>query len=894
MSCRLRIACAILVIILSLQWLDQGFATRGELAGEVGFSRGATAGLRKRSGLLGQTAGGESAEGETSSLVGYVGFSRRSNSGLRKRSRLLEPTPDGESEVGEAGVSRGSTAGLRKRSGLLGQTGGGESGYGESEVEVLSGTGLAGLPALPLKLIGGSHESVRGSNLAQGRLESPKTSSQVFEVVQRSGDLAQETKGEDFWGQNEADSDQDAVEVEEDTALIVQETGGMGVGLRNWKRRRLLQESVVDESGIGRVETIEREIHDTLAEQRIATNGAVSSSSDVSTAAADVSSGDDRGDLLKRVSEVRHELTQIMTSSSEGDGGLTQPENLTQAPTPSTGGEEGPGGRSQEGVEGETQKEHEEGNGVRDTEVGSGVGGSEGGDGVQVTEDGKEEKEHGEEQNQEAGRDVSGDAGAASRPIRLDWVKPVTKEEKSEDDKQKVAAGVCEKSQSYDKLYNVGPIAWQPQDNRYILMDCHRNQMSNRVRCIKNYLIAAGYLNRTLVVPLHAGEIHLNYERRAYFDVNHTRRCYGPRTVISRDDMLGEERARRVVDGSEGEWNGTVNLDQIVCFVGHCYNQEDMGVPDRMPNLAGIGISPNLKWTNGGFHPSHPINITDFHQIDSMLLPTARLITFSDLGATILDASKTEDGSYMNNLDLPFVRLPGCPNPLAVQPHPAILEAADAFVREKVLQGLPREWEVKNSSSSDSSSGASSSTASSSTDSSSSTETGTAESSGRGGDGISALVGRYMAIHWRRTDLINSFKDPGSHLTVEQTGRCVARKMIRSGNLTTLFLATDTNEDEVKQLDQVLRTYIPNLRLVRQPEFLKGEGWAAVLEQAHFSHMATVQAMLDKVICAMADVFSGTDASSFTSDIGRIRAGLRFVVCDDAPICHGQALVGQR
>ncbi|CAI5484932.1 unnamed protein product [Closterium sp. Yama58-4] len=137
-------------------------------------------------------------------------------------------------------------------------------------------------------------------------------------------------------------------------------------------------------------------------------------------------------------------------------------------------------------------------------------------------------------------------------------------------------------------------------------------------------------------------------------------------------------------------------------------------------------------------------------------------------------------------------------------------------------------------------------------------------------------------------------QDPLSHLTVEQTGRCVARKMIRSGNLTTLFLATDTNDEEVNELEKIMRTYIPNLRLVRQPMFLTGEDWAALLAQANFTHMFTVQAMLDKVICAMADVFSGTDASSFSLDITRIRAGLRFQVCDDAPICHGQALVGER
>ncbi|CAI5482485.1 unnamed protein product [Closterium sp. Yama58-4] len=464
---------------------------------------------------------------------------------------------------------------------------------------------------------------------------------------------------------------------------------------------------------------------------------------------------------------------------------------------------------------------------ARTTEGGKSEGGGKGPEGTS-TEGGS----GGVQAGQEGSTVTAGEVGATNRPIRTDWVKPVSKEEKDEAARRKVAAGVCDKAQNYGKLYGMGPIAWEPQPGKYVLMDCYRNQMSNRVRCMNKYLLAAGYLNRTLVVPLHADEISRNYERRAYFDLNHTRRCYGPRTVISRDELLELEKG---AGGSD----------------------------THMPNYTSIGFSPNLTWTSGGFLSSHAVNITDFRLVDSMLRPEARLITFDDLGSAILDASMQANGSRMNNLELPFIRSPGCPNPLAIQPHPAILEAADAFVRTKVLQGLPREWEVKN---------------------------GSSNSSSGEGEGGRLAFGRYMAVHWRRTDLIKNY----AHLTVEQTGSCVARKMIRSGNLTTLFLATDTNDEEVKQLEQVIRASIPNLRLVRQPTSLAGEGWAAVLAQAHFTHMTTVQAVLDKAICVMADVFLGTDASSFTADINRIRAGLRYQECDDTSICHGLPVVGNR
>ncbi|CAI5496888.1 unnamed protein product [Closterium sp. Naga37s-1] len=96
-----------------------------------------------------------------------------------------------------------------------------------------------------------------------------------------------------------------------------------------------------------------------------------------------------------------------------------------------------------------------------------------------------------------------GAVATTNRPIRLDWVKPVTQKEKEEAGKQKVAAGVCDKTQNYGKLYGMGPIAWEPQPGKYVLMDCYRNQRESAVKCptIANHLARAKKVQQQLARP---------------------------------------------------------------------------------------------------------------------------------------------------------------------------------------------------------------------------------------------------------------------------------------------------------------------------------------------------------------------------------------------------------
>ncbi|CAI5520236.1 unnamed protein product, partial [Closterium sp. Naga37s-1] len=130
---------------------------------------------------------------------------------------------------------------------------------------------------------------------------------------------------------------------------------------------------------------------------------------------------------------------------------------------------------------------------------------------------------------------------------------------------------------------------------------------------------------------------------------------------------------------------------------------------------------------------------------------------------------------------------------------------------------------------------------------------------------------RYLAVHWRRGDLLLLYQKILAFLTVKNAGRCIVERMVRSGNISTVFLATDADEEEVGQLERVIRSHLPGVEIVQLPEELTGQPWAKVLEPFRFQNQALLRATLDKAVCALADVFMGTPKSSFSSDIERLR-----------------------
>ncbi|CAI5525092.1 unnamed protein product [Closterium sp. Naga37s-1] len=387
----------------------------------------------------------------------------------------------------------------------------------------------------------------------------------------------------------------------------------------------------------------------------------------------------------------------------------------------------------------------------------------------------------------------------------------ITLKEREAEERAKVAAKRCYGMQrAYRMGFERGGMAWEPQADRYVLMDCHRNQvgvvtmcgkqvgvvtrwgvvteygnqvgvgtrwgvvvirdigspqLSNRIRCIKNHLVVAGVFNRTLVVPLRAHEVARHYDRRTFFHLP----------------------------------SATVQVDQVLCLQKQCYNQSAAS-RDDLPSLSGVTYPPNLALTIG--NASEPLEIPKLLALRSLIQPTARVVLLGDLGSMHL----TFPGK--NYLDVPFRQSIECPNALAVAPHPAILEAAREFVRSVVLPGSRREWEAA--------------------DADVVTEGGKAtdqpqqqqkEGDGNGGGkGLEGgrAVGRYMGVHWRRTDLMQH-SNPNARLSVEHAGACLVKAMGMAGNISTMFLASDTDDREVEALEKFMKERILGFKLVQRP-----------------------------------------------------------------------------
>ncbi|CAI5501113.1 unnamed protein product [Closterium sp. Naga37s-1] len=562
--------------------------------------------------------------------------------------------------------------------------------------------------------------------------------------------------------------------------------------------------------------------------------------------------------------------------------------------------------------------------------------------------------------------------------IQKEWGYAISFEQKKQQLRALKAQGRCNdhpklfRKWLWESAFQEGSLAWVPQPGKYILMDCQRSQASNRIGCIRRHLLLAGMLNRTLVVPLKPDEVSRFYDRRTFLHLPHLHRCYGPRSAIPLQQLREEVRGAAVNGGSmsaaaarrgkggaggggreeagsagesaavseapqeteeEGsEEEGAVMVQQVLCPYVACYMQPWASKPSVLPELEGV-VYHNMTWTTLNMPLSHMFSLSDLRALESSLLPSADVVLFGDSYQWNLY------GNLSKSVGLPFGGSGGgsgggsrggeCANRLAVQPHPAVLEAALGFVQQVIWKSpITSSSSSLSSSSTSSSPSPSFSSSSSSPPSSSSTavspvvpipegitpaadasampftaavaaagqnsaaeagarqQQGSVSSEMMGSGGEQRQPQRYLAVHWRRGDLLLLYQKILAFLTVKNAGRCIVERMVRSGNISTVFLATDADEQEVGQLERVIRSHLPGVEIVQLPEELTGQPWAKVLQPFRFQNQALLRATLDKAVCALADVFMGTPKSSFSSDIERLRTGFRISTCEDEYICE--------
>lgn len=125
------------------------------------------------------------------------------------------------------------------------------------------------------------------------------------------------------------------------------------------------------------------------------------------------------------------------------------------------------------------------------------------------------------------------------------------------------------------------PLAWVPRPNRYLLLLCFRGQVSNIVRCLRNSVLAAGLLNRTLLVPRYIPyqkDPSLVWDLRLLWDLTASQGCLGEGTLMALDEYLARQ-------GSQAP----LGIDLIACWGGPrgmCGERDD-GLSHSCPGRRG-------------------------------------------------------------------------------------------------------------------------------------------------------------------------------------------------------------------------------------------------------------------------------------------------------------------
>ncbi|GJP39314.1 hypothetical protein CLOM_g23697 [Closterium sp. NIES-68] len=121
-----------------------------------------------------------------------------------------------------------------------------------------------------------------------------------------------------------------------------------------------------------------------------------------------------------------------------------------------------------------------------------------------------------------------------------------------------------------------GSVRWTPASDRFLLAFCVRGQITNRLLCLRNHMLLAGLLNRTLIVPFHRSETIFNYDLHLVVDLEYLRACLGP-TVFSTAEF--RRKFRRPIQVSQVVcWHGPPGAcaDQVDNILLHCPGREKM------------------------------------------------------------------------------------------------------------------------------------------------------------------------------------------------------------------------------------------------------------------------------------------------------------------------------
>uniref|UniRef100_A0A0E0I2L9 GDP-fucose protein O-fucosyltransferase 2 n=1 Tax=Oryza nivara TaxID=4536 RepID=A0A0E0I2L9_ORYNI len=151
------------------------------------------------------------------------------------------------------------------------------------------------------------------------------------------------------------------------------------------------------------------------------------------------------------------------------------------------------------------------------------------------------------------------------------------------------------------------------------------------------------------------------------------------------------------------------------------------------------------------------------------------------------------------------------------------------------------------------------------------------------------LGGNYIALHFRRHGFLKfcNVKKESCFFPIPQAAECILR-IVEKANAPVIYLSTDAAESETSLLQSLVVFNDRQVPLVKRPEHHNSEKWDALLYRNHMGGDNQVEAMLDKTICALSNVFIGASGSTFTEDILRLRRGWGSASHCDEYLCQGE------
>ncbi|XP_058078960.1 O-fucosyltransferase 36-like [Magnolia sinica] len=146
----------------------------------------------------------------------------------------------------------------------------------------------------------------------------------------------------------------------------------------------------------------------------------------------------------------------------------------------------------------------------------------------------------------------------------------------------------------------------------------------------------------------------------------------------------------------------------------------------------------------------------------------------------------------------------------------------------------------------------------------------------------------YIALHFRRHGFLKfcNVKKESCFFPVPQAAECILR-VVERANAPVIYLSTDAAESETDLLQALTMRNSKTIPLVKRPGHSSSK-WDALLYRNHISGDDQVEAMLDKTICAMSNVFIGSSGSTFTEDIFRLRKDWGSASVCDEYMCQGE------